>query len=72
MVQTIPVLFVASFAAALAICESLLLALIDGKVLTSKQAYSLLWDAAEAHGGDPETVALIERVAKSVYAAEPW
>ena len=56
----------------MAICESLLLALIDDKVLTSKQACGLLREAAEAHGGDPEIVALIERVAKSAFAAEPW
>ena len=56
----------------MAICESLLLALIDVKVLTSKQACCLLRDAAEAHSCDPRIVALIELVERSAFAAEPW
>ncbi|MAU96294.1 MAG: hypothetical protein CMP81_10450 [Fulvimarina sp.] len=40
-------------AAALAICESLLLALNDGKILPEHEIVSILRDAAAAHSNDP-------------------
>jgi hypothetical protein len=49
----------ASGMAALAICESLLLALIDGKVLAPLEVSGLLADAAAAHPNAPQVVALI-------------
>ncbi|MCF8483263.1 MAG: hypothetical protein K9H25_22800 [Rhodospirillum sp.] len=39
--------------AALAICESLLLALNDRKVLPEKEIVGILLDAAAAHANDP-------------------
>jgi len=40
-------------AAALAICESLLLALNDRKILPEREIVSILRDAAAAHSNDP-------------------
>ena len=57
--------------AALAICESLLLALIDGKVLAPLEVSGLLADAAAAHPNAPQVVALIDRIRKSASAAQP-
>ena len=64
--------------AALAICESLLLALGDQKLLSVKGLADLLHDAAAAHSdGDPRThsqavhaeaVAIIERILASAKA----
>jgi hypothetical protein len=47
-------------AAALAICESLLLALNDGNVLPERQIVGVLRDAAAAHSNDPGTDGLGE------------
>ncbi len=40
-------------AAALAICEALLLALNDRKILPEREIVGILRDAAAAHGNDP-------------------
>jgi hypothetical protein len=40
-------------AAALAICESLLLALNDCDILPEHQIVGVLWDAADAHSNNP-------------------
>jgi hypothetical protein len=65
--------------AALAICESLLLALAGSKLLSVKELSDALHDAAAAHSnGDPRThsqavhaeaVAIIERIMASANAA---
>jgi hypothetical protein len=64
--------------AALAICESLLLALADLKVVSAKDVADVLRDAASAHSPPPppagahsealhnEAVAIIERIIASV------
>jgi hypothetical protein len=52
--------------AALAICESLLIALQDLEQLSEKEAADILLDAASAHrgaGGTPEQIARHETVA---------
>ncbi|PWK61335.1 hypothetical protein [Roseicyclus mahoneyensis] len=41
--------------AALSICESLLLALNDGKILPEREILGILRDAAAAHEGVPES-----------------
>ena len=68
----------ASGRAALSICESLLLALTDLKVISADEAAGVLHDAAAAHRHAPgtaeqkavhlEAVALIERVAAGAKA----
>jgi len=47
-------------AAALAICESLLLALNDRNVLPEKEILGILRDAAAAHANDPGDDGMIE------------
>jgi hypothetical protein len=69
---------VAAGVAALAICESLLLALGDLKLLSVKRITDVLHDASAAHSnGDPttpdaavhtEVVAIIERIISSTKA----
>lgn len=54
---------VATATAALAVCESLLLALTDLKVIPAKEAADVLCDAAAAHRNNPDDVALHNQVA---------
>ena len=58
--------------AALAICESLMLALIETKILTLSEVCALLDDAAAAQGDDPDAVELIDGIKRSAVAAEPF
>ena len=48
-------------AAALGICESLLLALTDGKILTEKDARDLLTDVATSHSEAADVSQMPER-----------
>jgi hypothetical protein len=74
MAETVDVSSKAAAMAALAICESLLLALCDLKVVAAKDAADLLKDAAAAYRraeGTPEYVRLHHEVASIIENMTP-